>query len=69
MQKLKDIAEGRRCSGTVDLSPHKKRLRLFFFPEQCSCSGTARETGAFPEQVDCNGVMVMSQRTGGKGYL
>ena len=29
----------------------------------------ARKTGAFPEQENCNGVMVMSQRTGGKECL
>ena len=28
------------CSGAVDVPPHKKRLRLFFFPlGQRSCSG------------------------------
>ena len=31
-------AQGRRGLGAVEVSPHKKRLRLFF-PEQCSCSG------------------------------
>ena len=31
--------------------------------------GTARKTEAFPEQVNCNGVMVMPQRAGGKGCL
>ena len=30
---------------------------------------TARKTGTLPEQAKCNGVMVMSQRKGGKGCL
>ena len=31
--------------------------------------GKARKIGVLPEQANCNGVMVMSQRKGGKGCL
>ena len=31
--------------------------------------GKARKTEAFRQQANCNGVMVMSQRTGRKGCL
>ena len=30
---------------------------------------TTRETGPFPEQANCDGVMVISRRKGGKGCL
>ena len=55
--------------------PKSRRIKdaeAYFVPEQCPCSylrGTARKTGVFREEADCNGVMVMPQRTGGMGCL
>ena len=52
-----------------------KSLRIkdvygFFFPRAMPMlRETARKTGAFPEQANCNGVMVMSQGEGDKGCL
>ena len=63
-------AQGRRCSGAVEASLQKKTLTAIFFPgARLMLRGKARKTGAFPEHANCNGVVVMSQRTGGKGWL
>ena len=53
------------------LKSHRiKNFDCFFFPRaMLILRGKARVTGAFPEQANCNGTMVMSQRKCGKGCL
>ena len=62
-------AEGRRCSEAVEVSPHKKRVRILFPRAMLMLRGKARKTGTFPQEANYNGVMAMSQRKGGKGSL
>ena len=47
-----------------------KNVYGYFFPRaMLMLRETARKTGAFPEQANCNGVMVMSERKGDKECL
>ena len=57
-------AQGRRCSGFVEVSPHKNVDGYgIIFPEQCSCSGgrPAKQGLSLSKQT--------AHRTGGKGWL
>ena len=47
-----------------------KNVYGYFFPRaMLMLRETARKTGAFPEQGNCDGVMVISQRKGDTGCL
>ena len=47
-----------------------KNIYCFIFPRaMLMLRQTARETGSFPEQANCYGVIIMSQRKGDKGCL
>ena len=63
--KLRDVvAQGRSKSRRI------KNVYGYFFPRaMLMLRETARKTGAFPEQANCNGVMIMSQRKCDKGCL
>ena len=51
-------------------SPPMKNVDGYVFPRATlMLRMKARKSGAFPEQANCNGDVVMSQRTGGKGCL
>ena len=52
---LRDVAQG-------PSKPNRKRLRLFFPIAMLMLRETARKTASFPEQANCNEVMIMSQR-------
>ena len=41
-------AQGRRCSGTADVSPHKKRLGLFFSQSNAHAQGNGPQNSGFP---------------------
>ena len=63
--KQKAIAQGRRCSGAVEVSQHKKTLTASYFPDQWSRPGLSPlQTGVFPEDERCPGVLALSQRKG-----
>ena len=64
-KKLRDVvAQGPSKSRRI------KNVYGYFFPRTTlMLRQTARKTGAFPEQANCNGVIVMSQRKVGKGCL
>ena len=67
--KQKTNAQGRRCSGTVEVSPHKKTFTAIFAQSNAHAQGNDPLNRGFPEQANCNGVMVMSEEKGDKGCL
>ena len=65
---LRDVAQGPSKSRRIK-NFYGYTVLLYCPRAMLMLRGKARKTGAFPEQANCNGVMVMSQRTGGKGRL
>ena len=68
-KKQKTNAKGRRCSGTVEVSPKIKRVRLLSSQSNAHAQVNGLHNRAFPLASKLQWVTVMSQRKGGKRCL